>query len=502
MILLSFSVTFMQVVRFPVSFSSDALVEYQTAIHQSASWNPANTLFQGDAFDVYLSVTILPQMISQTLGVPLFVVFDVVLMGVVALMPFLFYVTISKYFGNGKITCLAIALVPQFLFYQDYTQTFRASLALVFLFLLLYSLRVPGTRGSILTLLFGAGLAFSYFVVAYFGLALCILFYLYPYIVKPFRWKQQRIVTGYRVLLIGVEVALWAFFVGLTEVGWELGQLLALLASWMSGVSSLSVFSSYPSGSALGSVVTAWLDLEFVLIGVGALLAIYYVIRHDRDDMGLSGPWVLAGTLGLAAILATVYVPGVGALLGLARLLIYSIPFLMIFLAFSLLQVNEHAKFVFVAFILLMLPMNLFLPAYQLEPMTYPTSSLPATRILANANRPLTEAQVVGALFIAREANLVQTDVGVDSIAGASLLFAGSINWLTSVNIVTVPDGKLDTQVKYFAFSNVLLDSGLFSTTVSSAGSVSIFTARINTTVLSDNLSIVYNDGSIYFGFR
>ncbi|MCW3999780.1 MAG: hypothetical protein NWE93_06040 [Candidatus Bathyarchaeota archaeon] len=492
-LILSLSVIFMQVTRFAVPFYSDTTLEYANAltVSQATVWDPSNTFLP---YNSYLSTTIFPTVLSQVLGLSVFSIFSWIFPIIISFLPLIFAAAIIKYFGASHISYLSVGLIPMFFFFQEYIQNLRSTIAIIFLFLVILTLAMSSKKSIILTALFGLGLAFSHFTVGYFSIVILTTFLLSPLISKIF--KTQSIHLGKKAItkvsIILIELFVWSIYIGVHVTGWNLTEFSNFLGTWVSGSAGLSSWGAWAGGSPRGPIVTGWFDLQFILIGLGALLLLYTCCSHSKKGVP---SWALAACVSITLIIAVMYLPGFGRLLGLERLMLYTLPFLIISLTSVLLLIRQRIKIVFFIFIFMMLSMNMMLPSHEIDVLYHPVGSLSLERQAATAR--ITDSDIMASLSISNYMPATDQLIGADSLSYTSMLLNNYALSESYFNLVS-PNGTLNGRATYYQFNQILLDSGVFVASLYDEGSIKSYRVSVNADWFETNaVNFVYTTGSM-----
>jgi len=419
-IALSFSVNYMYVSRFPIPFNTDSSKEYVAAYVTRDSWNPELLVIQPPpeekgyfggmlSFRDYigcLSVTILPTVASKITGLSLFNIFSLFYPAIVSILPLAFFVLIRRFFKDNALTYLSTVLIPLYLvFNYGFMRNFRSSVSIYILYLVLFCSTVGGNVRWTIMILLSFGAISGHQTVGYFGALLIASLILYKMLQRLLRRFNSRasiaelfkphFLFAYLAILLGWMVYVqWYECVGHTER--LLNYFLEVFRR-----PSISREAGYIVSSRRGWILTAWFDLEFLLIGLGCLMGLYGFVKGNLDE--LKSAWVLCGCNVIVYILLSVFLRATfNPYMEPNRALIYSVPFSMSFLALLLIKIGRsHLRVLALLFVALMIPMNMLLPSHDTDLMFHPESELPIGIAAAwSTNFALREARYAAANWI------------------------------------------------------------------------------------------------------
>jgi len=532
-LVMSFSVTYLRVSRFPIPFQADQVWEFQTASVSQDLWNPDLAVAPSPPGDpghmgtglipLYnyidcLSVTVFPTMASHVLEIDLFNLFRFFMPVIVGLMPLLFFVSVRRFLGEGPVTYLSVALTPLILFFPfsvSTSFTFRSATAIFMFYTLVYFLIRRDRVALLLAVLLGFGIVPAHYTVGYFTaflLASSLLVSIVPRRLFPLE-KQLSLVFFKIFFKIDVRwrahpLARTPFLVAFLTLmfGWQAYLGWFVYAKHVDAVLyyfthvwqiSLATEASYAISSPRGPIVSAWFDLQLLLITAGALMGFYNHLKGKLQED--ESAWILAGcVLGVYIVASTLLqnVQHLNIFLEGWRAISYSLPFVMSFLALSLVKLGRGKRIILVAlFILLMLPMNMMLPSHEHDIMFHHSSTLPVKTTIQPYNVwARGEADMVAADWIGRQIG-TREFVQVDSVSYFQMCLgpipAGRFirDWPPKLYPVT------QSRVRYLVVHDIFMKYGVWYITYTNR--TSIFTIYDPSLTFNSTIGeLVYHNGA------
>lgn len=478
---LSFSITLIDLTRFPIPFHTDAKSEYLAASVTKDLWNPglaSQLIPSGGPYAIKgtlglydfigcLSVTIFPAIVSNVIGMDVTNLFTFFYPVIVALMPLSFFIVIRRFLGDSVITYLSAALIPPYLaFSEGYIQAYRSAVAVFMLYVLVYCMTMKNRKSGLLAGLLGFGVVTAHLTVGYFGVML-FAFFLLSGIPRrllerlKLQWRSERVVNPFFFAGFVMMVLAWAWYANVFIFTEHVHRILFYLTEGLREMSSTPE-AGYIAGIGGEPILTAWFDLEFLLIGVGALIGLYMVLKGRLSKA--ESTWIICGCGGIGYILATAFLntrSNFGPFVEPPRAIIYLLPFAASFLALSLLKMRRrYLKFLVILFIALMLPMNMMLPSHEKSLIFHASSALTPERLaIYGTSFALEEAYVTGANWIRQQ---IGTDefIRVDSVGYAQMIYG------------LYPPGRMDissivelipgTAIRYLVAHDIYLKYGVW----------------------------------------
>jgi len=528
-LVMSFSVTYMRVTRFPIPFQADIVWEFQTASVSQDSWNPELSIGPSPPGDTgymdtgliplyyylsSLSVTVFPAMVSRVLGIDLFNLFRFFMPVIIGFMPLLFFVFIRRFLGEAPVTYLSVALMPLILFFPFSivsNVTFRSAIAIFMLYTLL-CLLTRRDRGALsLAVLLGFGVVSAHYTVGYFTaflLASSLLVSIVPRRLFPQEKQLSLLFFKIEVRWRARPLAKTLFLVAFLTLmfGWQVYVGWFLNAQHVDAVFyyvthlwqiSLATEASYAISSPRGPIVSAWFDLQLSLITVGALMGFCDYLKGKLREA--ESTWILTGCVLGVYILASTLLHNVqhfNIFVENWRAVCYSLPFVMSFLALSLVRLGRGKRIILVAlFILLMLPMNIMLPSHEHDIMFHHGSTLPVKTTIQPYN-----------VWGRGEADMVAADWIGQQIGTHEFVQADSVSYF-QMSLGPIPAGRFirdwppklvpytQSHVRYLVVHDIFMKYGVWYVTYTNR--TSIFTIYDPSLTFNSTIGeLVYHNGA------
>jgi uncharacterized membrane protein len=381
-------------IRFDSLPYGDVLAEYRTAQNtlEQGTW-----LLERSEWERYLSsisVSLTPAIVSQITGLDLLFLFKYGYMIVTAILPVALYYLVDEVFANAKVSATSSVLFSQLYFNhrklmnltrQQVTEV-HLVLFLLVLFKIAFRKRVSNRSYGFLLLVFLISLITGHYTINYFALAIVLAMFLASFVIP---YLPQRITNLFQLktdrIKHIVNQRLFLLIIVLSLVWWSTAQFTNFQSDIVQQITNLFFKTSqetyyqvgFIGSSPLGPIVTAWVDIQ---AGSAAIGFLYVVFRYRKGHKMVY--WLIASAVMFAAM-AFWLTPGqsyTGAYPD--RIYIIGYLFFASFTAYILHRFWEkkYARILFVAFILLNLPMNMFLPAYSEYVHYNVESNVPATK--------------------------------------------------------------------------------------------------------------------------
>lgn len=393
---LSISVCYMRATRFDVIMGGDVLREVKSAkpVWSAKRWDPylssPGLLTPIHKYSSCLSVTVLPTIVGELLGLDDIEQFFRFFIPLQASLFFLFvFLVMHDFFGNSLITYLTTALVPQMFFFPRLLDLTRGLLPLIFMWLLIHLLHKRTSKSYLLSSIFILGIVSSHYTVSYFTAFLLAILLVAPWGFRklafflPKTYRSEVKWFSWKFLIIFFVITLlWLTYMAIGKLSLHVQQVHTLLSRIISSfnVSARRAETGYLLVSPRGPITTAWMDIQFAMMAVGGLLGLLGSFRKKISPLRVV--WVLAGSSILGLILVIAFVPYVSLDLQIDRTMCHYAPFLCSFMAFVLAKLKDHARPLVILFLLLVLPMNMFLPSHQGDIMFHFTDELTPSQLL------------------------------------------------------------------------------------------------------------------------
>jgi uncharacterized membrane protein len=345
-------------------YGSDSPNElYITATTQLLShWNPifsvpSNIAF-GNAFsnlvfgryNAMLSITILPTVYSNMLGISLTWVYKIIYPLIFALVPVGLYLLWKSYIGKKFAFFAAFVFMADITFFTELTGLNRemiGELFFVLLLLVLLNKKIKGDVKFISFSVFSIALIFSHYALAEIFLLLIFASWLVSvYLKRPsFNLKSSMILFFFVLMFAWYiftsgAVVFNSFTSFATQIAAQFGGIFTPASRGTEVLSGLGLTQS-PSMLNTVSRAFAYLTEIFIAIGVAALILKKTHFRFDREYTTFS-------LVAFAFLIALIVVPGLADALNMTRfyhiLLMFLAPFCIIGMWAS---VNFASKFVF-----------------------------------------------------------------------------------------------------------------------------------------------------------
>lgn len=367
-------------IRFDNLSQGDVLSEFRTA---------RNTLDQGlwflgrsqwERYFSSISVSLTPALVSEITGLDLLFLFKYGYKIITAILPVTLFYLVNEVLKNSKVSAIASVLFSQLYFnhIKLMNLTRQQVSEMFFILLLLVLFRVAFQRRKnyrsyfILISIFMFSFLSSHYTINYFsipilgGMFLASLFlpYLPKKLAKTMKVKMNRhykkVVNRQILLLLLVFSLLWWLTAHFTFFQKDVLHEINNLFFRKMGETYYQV--QFIQSSPLGPVVTAWVDMTAALAAIGF---IYLLFRVRKDEKTVY--WMVASSVMFAAM--ALWLTPNQSWTGAYPDRIYIIGFIFFssFIALILHSLGKHKllKIFFVMFILLNLPMNMFLPAHS-----------------------------------------------------------------------------------------------------------------------------------------
>lgn len=392
---LSFSVNYMRVSRFDLVMGGDTPKEVKGAkiVQLVGSWDPyfATPGLTPPSYKYAgsLAITIFPLITCELTGLSVENFFRFLMSMIVSLHPLFVFIMLRYIFKESPITYLTTVLWPQLFFNHQLLEMTRSAVGLPLLWLIIYILFRKPSKSHILLVILAFGVVSAHYTVSYFGFyILLFIAMLHPLreflpVLRRANPQLQKVVDRSFILAYSVITLSWLAYSVTRLFTWHLQQAQNLLESLLSlnfQGKTMRWEQGFIFGSPRGPIITAWFDMQFLLIGLGGLIALVDCIRR-RVTSSAQVSWVLLGFSMIGVLLSTM-LPYISLYVETGRLICYFSPFLCSFMAIVLLRLKGRSRLFTVFFLLSMLTMNLLLPAHQNDMMYHSDKELPPERVL------------------------------------------------------------------------------------------------------------------------
>jgi uncharacterized membrane protein len=325
-----------------VPYGGDSPAEFYVfrTTQLAAHWNPTFMVASDEVFGRYnamLSITILPTVYSNMLGMDPTSVFKIIYPLIFALVPVALYVLWQPYIGKKFAFISAFLFMAQSSFYTELTALDRQVTGELFFVLLLIVLLNKTIKSNVKFAAFGIfsiGLIFSHYALA--EIFLFLMFAAWAVIVFYLKRPSLNLQLG-MILFFFAAMFGWYIFTSGSVVfdsvqtfgTFVLSQLGGFFDPASRGTQVLTGLGLTQSPSVWNTISRgfAYLTELFIVIGVVALLAKKTKFRFERD-------YIVFGMVAFAFLVALIAVPGLANALNMTRfyhiLLIVLAPFCII----------------------------------------------------------------------------------------------------------------------------------------------------------------------------
>lgn len=379
-------------IRFNNLSPGDILLEYRAArmTLEEGTWRLARSSWQRVFSSTAVSLT--PAIVSEITGLDLLILLTYVNRAVTAILPILLFRTINEVFKKVRLAAIASVLFSQLYFnfikLMNLTRQQAAEIFLICSFFILLKMSSSGKKNHrayiILVFIFLFSFISSHYTVNYFSfpifLGIPFLGLILPYLPKKMlalaHLDRSHIKTLVSWQLFGLFLVLsliWLSTVNstnfLTDVSIQINRILG-----RAGPSSLHYEVGFIGGSPLGPFVTAWFDIQVALVLIGFL---YLLFRVKKDEKIIA--WMVAGLV-MLVVMSIWFIPRFSAGILIDRVYIIGSIFFTSFSASVLLLLykRKYAKTLLIIYLLLNLPMNMFLPAHSKYTYYHNEAAIPA----------------------------------------------------------------------------------------------------------------------------
>jgi uncharacterized membrane protein len=482
-------------IRFGSLQGSDVLYEFQTAriTSEQRTWALERPFWNNYLSSI--SVSLVPSLLSEIMGLDLFLTFEIVMRLVAALLPLMLFVTTKEIFRNTKLAGLSALLFSQLYFnftlLPSLMRQFMAEMALVStIFILMRMYRKKSSdlwAWAILLTMSVFGLVAYHYTVAYWAAIVLLFLFLFESAVPSVPKKFLQIIKGsqlvhgrtlFRVeyfLLFLVLLLSWTVVTNLEPFVTDLHNQFYLLSGGKPSASGQYQV-NWLVGSPAGPVTTAWFLLEGILSATGFLYFIFKVPKKTRHL-----PWAIGALIMFAAVAIWISPSFSGGLIYLDRLYLIGSIFFTAFSAGILIKVDSKVRFLIVIFLLLNLPINMLLIPHQRYVLYHRESEVaPADELVQNIVR---EPSLVFSQWLAAHPSY-SYEIQADNPTGDRSLFYASNQYSTPLDS-TEPTGY-DLHGLFF-LHYINLEYGLWQTDERSHVSFSIESVQKRT--------VTYNNG-------
>jgi uncharacterized membrane protein len=369
-------------IRFNNLSPSDALMEYRSArtTLEQGVWNIKRAGWE--RYFSSISVSLTPTIVSQISGIDLLSLFLYGYRFIAAILPVVLYYTVNQVFKNAKLSAISAVLFSQLYFnlnkLMNLTRQQVAELFLILTFFVLFKMshkKKKNYRAYIaLIFIFMFSFISSHYTINYFMLPIFVGMFLAS-LILPLLPKNlssllrmshlnKRSIKSLSVQILALFLVLsllWWSTAHITSFQWDVIHELDVILGRKTLGTHYQI--SYIRGSPLGSMVTTWINLGAVLIPIGFL---YVAFRKKKNEKLVN--WMVACLIML--IFIGIWLTPQQSAAGAYPDRIYVIGSIF-FTSFSasilyLLWDRKYLKVLLVFFLLLNLPLNMFLPAHSM----------------------------------------------------------------------------------------------------------------------------------------
>jgi uncharacterized membrane protein len=333
-------------------------------------WNPIFSVPSDLVFGRYnamLSITVLPTVYSNMLGMSLTWVYKIIYPLIFALVPLGLYLLWKPYIGKKFAFFAAFLFMADITFFTELTALNRqmiGELFFVLLLLVLLNKKIKQEVKFISFAVFSIGLIFSHYALAEIFLFLIFAAWLASvYLKRPSFNLQFNMIVFFFVAMFG-----WYIFTSGAVVFTSFTSMATQIASQFGGIFNpasrgtevLTGLGLAQSPSMLNTVSRAFAYLTeiFIAIGIVALILKKTHFRFERD-------YTIFSVVALVFLVALIAVPGLANVLNMTRfyhiLLMFLAPFCVIGMWASVQFVFKHEKTILVSLVIVAVLVPYFL---------------------------------------------------------------------------------------------------------------------------------------------
>jgi len=442
------------------SYGGDSPNElYLAATTQLLShWNPIFSVpsdFVYGRYNAMLSITVLPTVYSNMLGMSLTWVYKIIYPLIFALVPLGLYLLWKPYIGKKFAFFSAFLFMADMTFYTELTALNRqmiGELFFVLLLLVLLNKKIKREVKFISFAVFSVGLIFSHYALAAIFLFLIFAAWLASvYLKRPSFNLQFSMIAFFFVAMFGWYIfasggVVFNSFTSIaTRVVTEFGGFFDLASRGTGVLTGLGLAQS-PSMLNTVSRAFAYLTELFIAIGIAALILKKTHFRFERD-------YKIFSVIACALLVALIAVPGLANVLNMTRfyhiLLMFLAPFCIIGMWTSVQFVFKHEKIILVSLLIVaaLVPYFLFQTNFVYEVAKTESWSIPLSEYRMNPLQLyydygyIDTQNVYGAEWVSNnfpyQNNTLIADNAFDtSLIAYGLIYPGYIGNLTSTAVV------------------------------------------------------------------
>jgi uncharacterized membrane protein len=402
-----------------------------------------------------LSITVLPTVYSNMLGMSLTWVYKIIYPLIFALVPLGLYLLWKPYIGKKFAFFSAFLFMADMTFYTELTALNRqmiGELFFVLLLLVLLNKKIKREVKFISFAVFSVGLIFSHYALAAIFLFLIFAAWLASvYLKRPSFNLQFSMIAFFFVAMFGWYIfasggVVFNSFTSIaTRVVTEFGGFFDLASRGTGVLTGLGLAQS-PSMLNTVSRAFAYLTELFIAIGIAALILKKTHFRFERD-------YKIFSVIACALLVALIAVPGLANVLNMTRfyhiLLMFLAPFCIIGMWTSVQFVFKHEKIILVSLLIVaaLVPYFLFQTNFVYEVAKTESWSIPLSEYRMNPLQLyydygyIDTQNVYGAEWVSNnfpyQNNTLIADNAFDtSLIAYGLIYPGYIGNLTSTAVV------------------------------------------------------------------
>ena len=388
--ILSLCVCYMVVTRFGMGAQgTDLRHEIQVAqnIYVNEHWDSGLETYS--AYVSSLIVTIFPTILSKVTGIEIVGTFLLPMRLLAASTPIFVLVIVNFITKNRTVAFLSgLLFTLNYFFFTMAVNYMKTTFAIIFSLLLVYCLFHKGSKYKFLAMLFSIGIITSHYNTVYFTvyfLVSMLILSLFLYKIAPNKAKvilKQRFFTKTFLALFLVMIFMWQIFSSPVTFN----TVTATVINFVTHMIDLdfgfkTIETSYVLSSPRGAIITGWFNFQNIIIGIGGLFALFSFFTgkmvKSKEVM-----WTLAGCSLLGLLSIWFVLPTLSVAVSPFRVVFISLAFFSYFFALIIRRVLNSRLLPFaVFFLILMLPLNMMLPAHQNDILYHPESALQPERV-------------------------------------------------------------------------------------------------------------------------
>lgn len=378
-------------IRFNNLSSGDVLQEYRIARNtlEQGVWSISRSSWQRYFSSVSVSLT--PAVVSQVTGLDLLLIFMYGYRIITSILPVILYCTVNEVFKNAKLSAIAAVLFSQLYFNLTKLMNLtRQQVSEIFLILTLFTLfkmyngNKKNHRAYIsMIFIFMFGFISSHYTISYFSVLIFGAIFLSSLVLPSLPKKLLSLIRVHRPSIRPFKRQILALLLVFSLIWWSTVDLTNFMGDVSNQFDTITgrrrlgthYQVEFITSNPMGPIVTTWFDMQAALVPIGFL---YVTFRKKKDEKMIT--WMVACLIMLMAM--ALWLTPQQSSSGCYPDRIYVIGAIF-FTSFSasilyLLANRKYLKVLLIVFLLLNLPMNMFLPAHLKYPNYHIEEDIPA----------------------------------------------------------------------------------------------------------------------------